>query len=140
MPRHVPVAHHSHPVALDHRLQDVGIDGHSAHRLDLRPRDRLPVGDERKSFQQCTRVLRGPFRPQPGDFVRQLPAHLDAKPRGRFLNLDAALGVVVRQRRERSANLLQRRAAAVLEKLRQLRRVQGLTGREQGRFDDVFDR
>src|SRR5207244_13476531 len=77
------------------------------------------------------------FRPQPRDLAGELAPHLDAEAARGLLELDAAPGVLLRERGDHGTHLLHARAGALIEEPRELRdRERGARG-EQRRFDDV---
>src|ERR1700683_4268938 len=97
------MAHDADPLPLEQRLGNVGIYRHPAHRLDLRARNWLPIGEQTKGLEQRTRVARRPLRPQARHRGPVGAAHLDAPAGASFLDLDRPRRVIRSERLDRRA-------------------------------------
>ena len=106
--RHVAVADHADPAALEQRLDDVGIDGHAADLFDFAARDRLAIGDQRQGFEQRPRILGRPLLPQPRHGLRHARPDLNAIAARHLEQFQAARLVVRRQRRDARRGLPRR--------------------------------
>ena len=133
------MADHAHPVALHQRLDDVRVDRHAAHGLDLGTRDGLTVGDQRQRLEERPRVALRAFGPQPRDLAAELRTHLQPEPARDLAQLDRPPLVVSGDARQGLAEAVRRRPRVFVEKLRELRDRERPSGREQRRFDDVAD-
>ncbi|MCY1185848.1 hypothetical protein D9M73_266640 [compost metagenome] len=60
---HVAVADDADPLALHQRLDDLAVDRHAPHILDLAPGDRLAIGDQGNGFEHGPRVALRPLFP-----------------------------------------------------------------------------
>src|SRR5690606_6541764 len=129
----------ANPTALLEGAHDGRADRNAADLLDLAARDRLPVGDQRERLEQRARVTRWPLLPETRDDLCSAWAHLDPPAARHFHQLHTALRVVGRQQLERLLHLLGRRPLAFIEVIEQLLHRDRPAGRQQRRFDDVFE-
>ena len=85
------------PVALVQGFDDAAADGHATDVFDLGTGDRLAVGHDRKRLEQRARVARFAFFPQPVDPRRAGGTGLEAPAPRNLGQLDAAIGIVLRE-------------------------------------------
>src|SRR5688572_5542081 len=139
MAGHFPVPDDADPAALRERADDVRVDRHAAHVLDLAARDRLPVRDERERLQQRARVARGPLLPEPREARGKFLAHLQPEPARHFDELHGAPVAVVRERGKRLADLLGFGPLELFEEPAQLLDAERLAVSQQSRLDDALE-
>ncbi len=122
--RHIAMADDADPVALHHRLEDVGIYRDATHALDLGASDRLPICDKRERLQQGAGILGRALRPQARDLVGKLTADLNSETATGLLHFNTAPLKLVCERLEGCPNPLDRRPSILVKELRQLERLQ----------------
>ncbi|MNP36929.1 hypothetical protein D3C76_1303490 [compost metagenome] len=87
-PRHFTVTDHADPLALHQGLDDVAVDRHATHILDLTTGDRLTVGNQGHGLQQRTGVTLWTLLPQAAYPRREIFTDLQPIAAGHSLELE----------------------------------------------------
>src|SRR5687767_731382 len=139
MTGHFAVSDNANPAALGQRADDVRIDGHAAHVLDLATRDRLTVGNERERLEQGARVPSRPLLPEPRQSHGKILPHLKPEAAGHFDKFHGTPFAVVRDRDERLSHLSRVGPLELLEDLAQLFDAERLPVSKQCRLDGALE-
>ncbi len=83
--RHLAITDHPNPFTLQQGLDDLAVDRHPAHILDLAPGNRLAIGNECQGFQHRPGITLWTLLPEPTDPGRELFANLQAIAGSHFL-------------------------------------------------------
>ena len=94
MPRHLTSAGLTHPLPIEQRAHDFGRHRDSAYILDITPGNRLAISNNRKGFQQSSRVPRRPALPERTQSRGIRGTSLKTKAARHLNKFNAAAGVV----------------------------------------------